>query len=373
MKTTNPHLRELIALYLIPNLGAQRIRALLGKVDHPEDIFQLSSVDLTSVYGIGEVTANQVLDFTDWEEADRIIEKTERSEFDLITLLDEDYPPLLREIYDPPILLWLRGHPEVLNTDSLAIVGTRKASDYGKKMAERFASGLVASGLTIISGLAYGIDATAHKATLQAGGKTIAVLGSGIDNIYPSKNIRLAFDMAEQGGAVITEFPPGTEPDARNFPVRNRIVSGMTLGTLVIESGVKGGSMITASSALDQNREVFVIPHALDTQSGAGCNHLIKMGQGKLVQTVDDILEEINIHRTDEIKKGKVSTEKKWKTLDLDDFSRAICELLEESPLHIDDMSEELDVSTHKLLPALLELEMKECVRQTAGKNFELR
>lgn len=372
MKTTNPHLRELVALYLVPNLGAQRIRALLGRTEQPQDIFRLSLSELTSVYGIGESTASQVLEFDDWEEADRIIDKTERSDFALMTIMDEAYPPLLREIYDPPILLWLRGNAEVLSTESIAIVGTRKASAYGKKMAGKFADELVSAGLTIVSGLAYGIDAAAHKATLQAGGKTIAVLGSGIDRIYPSKNIRLAYNMVEQGGAVITEFPPGTAPDSGNFPVRNRIVSGMTLGTLVADSGIKGGSMITASSALDQNREVFVIPHAVDTNSGAGCNHLIKTGQGKLVQTVDDILNEINIHRAKAIGEEGQSSENLWKKIELDEFSASICQLLEDQPRHIDDIGEELNVPTHKLLATLLELEMKDCVRQTAGKNFEI-
>lgn len=354
-------------------MGAQRIRALLKTVDQPQDIFRLSMGQLTSVYGIGESTASQVLQFNDWEEADRIIEKTERSDFSLLSIADEVYPRLLKQIYDPPILLWIRGNAEVLNTDSIAIVGTRSASDYGKDIARELASELVGTGLTIVSGLAYGIDAASHRGTLEAGGRTVAVLGSGIDNIYPSKNIRLAFDMVEQGGAVITEFPPGTEPDAKNFPVRNRIVSGLTLGTVVIESGLKGGSMITASSALDQNREVFVVPHSFRSKTGIGCNHLIKTGQGKLIQSVDDILKEIDIHRKKSAERDMQPTERKWKSEDLDELSTSICELLEESPKHIDDLGEALDRPTHELLPKLLELEMQECVRQTAGKNFEIR
>lgn len=373
MKTTSQHLRELIALYLVPNLGAQRIRALLKKVDHPQDIFRLGLNQLTSVYGIGKATADQILAFNNWEEADRIIEETEQSEYNLITLADDVFPRLLKEIYDPPILLWLRGEPEVLDTDSIAIVGTRSASTYGKEVAGRFAEKLVEAGLTVVSGLAYGIDAAAHRATLHAGGRTIAVLGSGIDNIYPTQNVRLAYDMAEQGGAVISEFPPGTDPDASNFPVRNRIVSGLTLGTLVVESGIKGGSMITATSALDQNREVFVVPHSLQSKTGVGCNYLIKSGQGKLVQTVDDILNEIVIQRKDEIQKEPIPTERRWKELDLDELSTSICELLEDSPHHIDELGEKLGYPTHKLLPKLLELEMQDCIRQTAGKNFELR
>ncbi|MDR8389738.1 DNA-processing protein DprA [Aliifodinibius sp. S!AR15-10] len=372
MTTTKQQLRELIALHLVPNLGAQRIRALLKKVDDPQDIFRFSQAQLTSVYGIGEVTARQIMGFDDWEEVDKVIEKTEQSNYQLLTYVDDVYPRRLKEIYDPPILLWIRGNAEVLATDSVAIVGTRGASAYGKEMAERFAGKLVEAGLTIVSGLAYGIDAAAHRGTLRAGGRTIAVLGSGIDRIYPSKNIRLAFDMADQGGAVISEFPPGTPPDSGNFPVRNRIVSGLSLGTLVVESGLKGGSMITATSALDQNREVFVIPHSLRSKTGAGCNHLIKTAQGKLVQKVDDILNEIAVHRKDQVESDLQPSERKWETLELDELSTTICELLEDAPRHIDEIGEELEQPTHELLPKLLELEMQECVRQLAGKNFEL-
>lgn len=333
----------------------------------------MSRAQLTSVYGIGEQTAEQILKFNDWKEADEIIEDVERSKYQLLTYADEAYPKLLKQIYDPPILLWLRGDTTALDTDSIAMVGTRKASSYGKKMASRLARELVEAGLTIVSGLAYGIDAASHKATLEAGGKTIAVLGSGIDNIYPSKNIRMAFEMAEHGGAVISEFPPGTEPDSGNFPVRNRIVSGLSLGTLVVESGLKGGSMITASSALDQNREVFVVPHAADSKNGAGCNHLIKTGQGKLVQSVDDILNEINIHREKPSKSHSKPVEKKWKSVEMDELETSICQLLENGPMHIDDIGEELELPTHQLLPKLLELEMQDCVEQQAGKIFQLR
>ncbi|MDX1639928.1 MAG: DNA-processing protein DprA, partial [Balneolaceae bacterium] len=347
---------------------------LLKSVDHPQDIFRLNQSELTSVYGIGEFTAKQVLTFNRWDEVDEVIEKTESSDYSLMTLADETYPALLKQIYDPPILLWIRGEKEVLSTDSVAIVGTRSASNYGKDLAGELSEKLVEAGLTIVSGLAYGIDAAAHRGALAAGGRTVSVLGSGIDTIYPSKNVRLAFDMAERGGAVITEFPPGTKPDAGNFPVRNRIVSGLTLGTVVVESGLNGGSMITARSALDQNREVFVVPHSIHSKTGLGCNHLIKTGQGKLIQSVDDILEEIQVHRKDRRNPAKSVAGHRWKEEDLDELATAICELLEEqSPRHIDELGEKLRKPVHQLLPKLLELEMQECIRQTAGKQFEIK
>ncbi|MGK7368901.1 MAG: DNA-processing protein DprA, partial [Candidatus Halalkalibacterium sp. M3_1C_030] len=247
-----------------------------------------------------------------------------------------------------------------------------RSTDYGLKKAEEFATALVQKGLTVVSGLAYGVDASAHKSTLAAGGKTIAVLGSGVDNIYPGKHLDLAKNIWESGGTVISEFPPGTNPDAGNFPVRNRIVSGLTLGTLVIESGLEGGSMITARSALDQNREVFAIPHSLDNQNGKGCNAIIKRGWGKLVQDIEDLTVELPVTFSEE-NLSAIKQEAKWRSVELDTLCVSICKLLEEEALHIDRMSEKLGLPSYALLPKLLELEMLECVRQTAGKNFELR
>lgn len=370
----NSPIREFIALGLVSNLGANRIRLLIQVAEHPQEIFRLSTEKLLAIDGIGPTVASSIQKFNDWDEVDKLLDQTEQTGAQIITFLDDIYPKLLREIYDPPILLWIKGDPKVLSTHSMAVVGTRKATDYGLKKAEEFSKAFVHNGLTVVSGLAYGVDAAAHKATLAAGGKTIAVLGSGIDTIYPARHKALAKEIEESGGAVISEFPPGTIPDAGNFPVRNRIVSGMTLGTLVIESALEGGSMITARSALDQNREVFAIPHSLDNRNGIGCNAIIKRSWGKLVQNVDDILVEIPVSRVEANNKDKVNSRNlTWKNLELDELSLTICSMLEEDALHIDAISEKLDLPSHKLLPKLLELEMLECVRQTAGKNFELK
>lgn len=375
-KTYEPPVREFVALHLMDNLGAQRIRRLLQSVEHPQLIFRLERHELTSIRGIGPKTADEVLAFNRWDEVDHILEKTEQTGAQIMTYWDDDYPDLLRQIYDPPLMLWIKGDRSVLNTDAFSIVGTRKAGKYALKMADKFAKGLVEHDLTIVSGLAYGVDGAAHKATVEAGGKTVAVLGSGIDWIYPSDHKGLASSIVKTGGAVISEFPLGTAPEMGNFPVRNRIVSGMSLGILVVASGIDGGSMITAKSALDQNREVFVIPHPVGHPNAIGCNSLIKRGMGKLVQDVEDILTEIKVHierEKDSEAKAQPVKEKKWKSLELDELSVLICESLEEKPLHIDDMADKLQMQTHELMPKLLELEMEGCVHQTAGKNFELR
>lgn len=376
-KTQKTSVREFVALHLIDNLGAQRIRLLLQGVEHPQLIFRLKRHELESIRGIGSKTANQIVTFNDWDNVDKIIKKTSRIGAQIMTFWDDDYPTLLREIYDPPILLWIKGDRKILDTNGLSIVGTRKAGKYGQQMAEKFATELARYGFTIISGLAYGIDGVAHRATIKAGGKTIAVLGSGIDWIYPEDHKELASQIIETGGAVISEFPLGTAPEMGNFPVRNRIVSGMSLGTLVAESGIEGGSMITARSALDQNREVFVIPHALGHPNSMGCNSLIKRGMGKLVQSVGDILDEINAQidpaQSDiELETKKERVEKVRKSEDLDELSVQICKMLEDNSYHIDHLAKELKMKTNKLLPKLLELEMKGYVVQKAGKNFEL-
>ena len=375
MKRKKPHLRELVALSLIPKLGARRIKTLLREADHPQQLFRMSRGELASVEGIGPVLAATITRFDRWGEADRLIVESRQAGFEIITVADESYPKLLKEIYDPPVLLWVVGDPGVLDRESVAVVGTRKATAYGREMAEHFAEALSREGLAVVSGLAYGIDAAAHRQTVEADGLTVAVLGSGLDRIYPSDHRGLVHRIVQQGGAVISEFPPGTIPDAGNFPVRNRVVSGLSLGTLVVESGMEGGSMITARLALDQNREVFVVPHSNQNRAGVGCNHLIKTGQGKLVQSVEDILSEIGIHRKAKSAKDAAPPDRIWRSLDLDEVSAVICELLEQSdsPRHIDDLGAQLDLPVHKLLPKLLELEMRQCVRQLVGKNFELR
>ncbi|NGP77170.1 DNA-protecting protein DprA [Balneolaceae bacterium YR4-1] len=345
----------------------------MQKVDHPQDIFRLNTQELISIDGIGPVVANAIQKFNNWDEVDKLLSQTEVCGASIISFRDNNYPALLKEIFDPPILLWVKGDPAILDLPGVAVIGTRRATSYGIRKAKEFTADLTAQHLTVVSGLAYGVDAIAHRTTIENGGKTVAVLGSGIDTIYPGKHKDLAKDIWESGGAVISEFPPGTKPDAGNFPVRNRIVSGLTLGTLVIESGLEGGSMITARSALDQNREVFAIPHSLDNENGRGCNAIIKRGWGKLVQHIDDILDELTVTRVREDQEPRIQ-KRNWEMAELDEVSGTICRVLHEStyPIHIDDLSEKLEMPTFRLLPKLLELEMMDCVRQIAGKKFEL-
>lgn len=372
MKKNNHH-RSLLALLQIPDFGVRRIKILLDLtgVEDASELFNMKLPDLLRIDGFGEQVAKSFVQFDEWDKVDSILEETEKNGAELISIDDEHYPPLLKHTYDPPILLWVKGNKETLLADGIAVVGTRRPGKYGLKQAEVWAQKLTAAGLCVNSGLAYGIDAASHRAALESGGKTVAVLGSGIDIIYPAKNSKLASDIMEQGGAVITEYPPGAAPDAVNFPGRNRIVSGMSHGVLVVESAIKGGSMITARYGLDQNREVFVIPHPLDYAGGQGCNYLIRAGQGKLVQSIEDILDEISV-QTGSGSQQTQQARKKWESLELDQVSKEICELLKETDLHIDQISEKIEKPTYRLLPTLLDLEMKGAIKQKAGKYFEL-
>ncbi|TVR15872.1 MAG: DNA-protecting protein DprA [Balneolaceae bacterium] len=364
----------MLALQSVPDMGLRRIKQLLHKTgtNDAADLFSLKMHDFMKIDGFGEHVARNIVTFNSWKEVDGVLEKTEKAGADLVAIDDEEYPRMLRQIYDPPILLWVKGEKSALNTDGVAIIGTRRPGNYGMQQTAVWAKRLAEAWITVNSGLAYGVDALAHKTTLQSGGKTVAVLGSGIDVIYPAKNSKLAHQMIENGGAVITEYPPGTPPDAVNFPARNRIVSGMSHGVLVVESGIKGGSMITARYALDQNREVFVVPHYLDYARGEGCNYLIKTGQGKLVQKIEDILEEVSITTNTIQNQKNLQTARKWESLELKSELKTICKLLTEGVLHIDQISEKLESPTFKLLPLLLDLEMQGAIRQKAGKYFEL-
>jgi DNA processing protein len=364
-------LRTCLALSLIPNMGARRGRALLNAVSEPEAVFRLTARDLLAIQGIGKSVAQGILSFTDWDEVDRLIDRTHAVGSELIPLDDPRYPARLREIFDPPLILWAKGDLTALNQHHLAIVGTRMPSSYGRETAERFAETAVQAGMGVVSGLAYGIDTVAHQAVVDRGGVTVAVLGSGIDRIYPSVNTLLADRIITSGGCVISEFPPGTKPEYMNFPVRNRVVSGLSVGVLIVETGLSGGSMITARLAIDQNREVFVIPHPLSSKKGGGGHRLIREGTGKLVESMSDVLEELPWIL------GKVvvgvAAEARWKSVSLPDEDRRVCALLERSGrVHIDALSEAAGLPTHVLLMRLLTLECDGIVRQTAGKEFEL-
>ena len=289
----NPETKYFNAFNLIEGLGPIAFKKLLAHFNSLEEAWSIEINQLRQA-GLENSVIEQIKKQRPQINPSEQMERLTKEGIDLITILDKNYPKLLKEIYSPPALLYIRGKLELNDEFSLAIVGTRKLSSYGQQITPLITSDLAGAGLTIISGLAKGIDTLAHQAALKANGRTIAVLGSGLDkkSIYPSINRHLAEEISQKG-AVISEFPIGAEPLAQHFPQRNRIISGLSLGILVIEAPEKSGALITAKDALEQNRDVFAIPGPILAKNSLGPNNLIKMG-AKLVSQANDILDELN-------------------------------------------------------------------------------
>jgi DNA processing protein len=358
-------IRDLLTLAAVPGIGANRLRILVAHFGSPTAVLGAAPRELIKVEGIDRKLASNIAhQRISSSYIDDQLSRLNKVNGRIITLWDDEYPHYLRKIFDPPPLLFVVGSIERPDQYSLAIVGTRHPSTYGKLMAERFAKDLCGSGISIVSGLARGIDTAAHQAALRAGGRTIAVIGSGIDIIYPPENKKLA-DHIEENGAIVSEFVMGTKPDPGNFPRRNRIISGMSLGTLVIETAENGGAMITASIALDQNRELFAVPGNITEKSSAGTNKLIRDGQAKLVQSVDDILLELQTPLKAILKNIPQKTVPQFSV-----FEQKIYDALSDEPIHIDQISDRTGLSSSDTLVQLLGLEFKGVVRQLAGKLF---
>ncbi|MFB6279564.1 MAG: DNA-processing protein DprA [Salinibacter sp.] len=364
--------RALIGLSLVSGVGPQRLRALLAAFDTPSDVFRASRTALTNVDGVGTQTAEAILTFDDRAAVEQQMDRADELGATLISPWDERFPDRLREIYDPPGFLWMRGTLPTVERPMVTIVGTRRCTDYGRAQAHHFAAELVRRGFTVVSGLAYGIDAAAHKGALDAGGRTLSVLGSGVGRIYPQKHTGLAERIAENG-AVLSEYGLDAEPDSSNFPERNRILSGLSLGTLVVESYSKGGALITARLALEQNREVFAVPGAITKDSSRGANRLIQRGHAKLVMDVDDLLEElpeVTVTEPEAVDAETVTTSSGPDPEELSGDAKVLYDALSDTPVHVDELCEETGLDSASALSTLLELEFKGLVRQLAGKQF---
>ena len=366
--TDADELRALVALSLVPGVGPGRARALLAHFGSASAVLAASEGALRRVERVGRQTAASIRGFDGDAVVDEQFERAARVGAEAVPIWDERYPRLLRQIYDPPAVLWLRGHLRPDDGRAIAIVGTRRATDYGKRVAHHFAFELARRGFTIVSGLAYGIDAAAHRGALEAGGRTLAVLGSGVDRVYPAKHRGLAEEIAGGQGAVLSEFALGAAPDAQNFPRRNRIVSGCALGTLVAEARRTGGALITAWMALEQNREVWAAPAALFAPTGEGTNQLIRKGYATLVTTVDELLDEIRGQVEVEREEGSAAPAPEPPTLNGPE--RKLYDALTAEPLGLDALCERAGLDASNALVYLLSLEFKGLVRQLAGKQF---
>jgi DNA processing protein len=364
-------LENLLLLSLIPGVGSGRLRSLVSHFPDPAHIRHATIRDLCAVKGIESRTAQSISSFfhgAGFPNARAIVDQQLRRMDQLAvsctTFWSDDYPALLKKIYDPPPFFFYRGTMSPSDRFAIAIVGTRTPTSYGTRMAEEFARNLASRGMTIVSGLARGIDTIAHNHTLNAGGRTVAIIGSGLDVPYPPENRPLLERITERG-AVVSEFLMGTKPDAANFPRRNRLISAWSLGTVVIETGVHGGAMITAASALDQNREVFAVPSPVHAHRPSGAHRLIREGKALLVEHADQIMDELR-----PMVRDLLPTEDRAENRQLTFFEQQLYNVITDDPLHIDFIAQAAALPASEAAVLILSLECKGVVRQLRGKRF---
>lgn len=365
-------LKYWLALTLIKDIGPVTAKRLLSALGTPKRVFDSSANDLKDIEGINDSKIRGISEFNSWDEVEKEVDEIKSHNVRIIRYTDEEYPESLRYIDDSPIILYVRGRFIKKDKYAVAIVGSRNMTEYGKRITEMISSELVSYGITVVSGMARGIDTVSHKSALKAKGRSIAVLGSGLDSPYPPENKEL-FDELSEKGCVISEFPMGTPPNKENFPQRNRLISGLSLGVLVVEAAAKSGSLITAGYALEQGKDVFAVPGSITSSNSEGTNELIKKG-AKLVQKAEDILEDIAPHlkglRGSANGLQGESLPVNLKGLEINDEEKTICNILGSEPKHIDIISREAGMQAGRVLGILLGLEIKGIVKQSEGKRF---
>ncbi|HEY5682500.1 MAG TPA: DNA-processing protein DprA [Sulfuricaulis sp.] len=362
--------RETLAMWFtlrrLPGVGGRTQRDLFEHFGSLENIFSASRGQLDKVLAGKSAAIEALLDGPHSQNLQHEFDWLGQTNHHLLTWTDSDYPPLLREIPDPPLMVYVIGHREVLSHPQIAIVGSRNPSPMGRENAQAFARSLAGAGLTITSGLALGVDGAAHRGALAAGGKTIAVTGTGLDRVYPARHRDLAHEIIEHG-ALISEFPLGTPPLPENFPIRNRLISGLSLGTLVVEAALQSGSLITARLATEQGREVFAIPGSIHAPQARGCHALIRQG-AKLVETAQDVLEELgplaNVTRY-------LVPEKEAMPTSLNPPMTALLKQIGHDPVSIDALIERSGLTADAVSSMLLQMELSGLVASCPGGKVQ--
>lgn len=361
-----------LALRLTPGLGARLAAKLLRHFGSPEEIFRASLTELEACQ-LPVAAAQAAFSKAAFRDAEKELAQVRKAGCHLIHWEESEYPKRLLEIYDPPPLLYVRGNEQVLNRYTISIVGTRRPTPYGNQIAERLARDLAEHGLIVASGLARGIDSSAHRGACAASrGGTIGVLGSGIDVVYPKENRKL-FEEVEKRGAIITEFPMGTYPAPENFPVRNRMVAGMALGVIVVQGAQYSGSLITSRLAMEFGREVYGVPGNITEPVSFAPNQLIKQG-AKLVVSWEDVVEELPTEIRAELFPVEATSQEERASLfeaNLSPIEKRLFDLIRiEEPIHVDELVETTGLSSSETLAALCEMEMRGIIRQMPGKQF---
>jgi DNA processing protein len=356
-----------IALGRIKRLGGVTFKRLAARFGDAGRVFSASRAELASVEGVDAEVVERLLNFSEWGDVEEDLRRACDAGAAIITFNDARYPSRLRMIADPPTVLYVKGQLRADDENAVAVVGSRSASEYGRRVARELCRGLASFGFTVVSGMARGIDGAAHEAALDAGGRTLAVLGSGVDRPYPPEHEGL-YDRISGQGAVISELPMRTPPMAFNFPARNRLISGLSLGVVVVEATEKSGSLITASLALEQGREVFAVPGEVGSSRSRGTHRLIREG-AKLVETVQDIIEEIAPQLTPAVSAAAPANERALPERASAE-ARTIFALIQQRSVHIDEVIERSGFTAAKVSEILLQLELGGYLKQLPGNRY---
>ena len=356
-----------IALNMMDKIGPVGVRSLMSVLGSATAIFEVSGSDLRQARGIGKDVAEAILSQREnvaWQEE---MLRAASMGVCILTQIDPEYPAALHEIHDPPLTLYARGRFKARDAQAIGVVGSRRPTHYGREWAEKLSYQLAKAGFTVVSGLALGIDTAAHEGALKAHGRTVAVMGSGLDQMYPADNRKLAEHISENG-VVVSEFPLGRKPDKTTFPMRNRIVSGMVRGVLVVEAGRKSGALITAHQALEQGRDVFAVPGRIDSSLSCGTHDLIKSG-AKLVTSAEDVLEEYDSL----LRMDMTATEDSRPMPILNEEESAVMTHLQEGELQVDSLIRLSGMGASRISALLIGLEMKKLIRMLPGRMVEAR
>lgn len=357
-----------LALQLVPNIGAVHAKILIELYGSAGEVFRARKSDLDKIEGIGIVRAKSIKDFNDFSKAEQEIHFLEKYKIRLLFITDPEYPKRFLNCYDPPTLLFYKGKADLNAPRTIGIVGTRNNTDYGKQVTEKLIKDLATHNVIVISGLAFGIDSIAHKASIKNDIPTVGALGHGLDTIYPSENAGLAKDMIKHGGGLITEFFSKTKPDKHNFPQRNRIVAGLCDATIIVETNIKGGSMITAELANGYNRDVFAIPGRITDSKSSGTNYLIMNNKAILLSDTQELVEIMGW----EMRKQKAKKQKEL-FIELAPEEKLIIEMFQEKDsLHIDEINIRSALSNSSVAAAILNLELQGVIMSLPGKIYKL-
>ena len=370
-KLSFEQLTDIFLLLSIEGIGPGKIRALLSKFKTTKSVLSSDYQSLLSVEGISTNLAKRICSSQkNRNEIESLVDKElsnlKKLNARIVSIWDNEYPSILKKIYDPPLLLEAKGNFSERDDYSIAVVGTRMPTNYGKVQAEKISAEFARQQITTVSGLARGIDSIAHTTSIKNNGRTIAVIGSGLDVIYPPENKKL-FEQISENGVIISEYNLGTKPDAQNFPKRNRLISGLSLGVLIVETGIAGGAMQTAEFAIDQNREVFAVPGNIGVKQSDGTNLLIHKGEATLIRNAEDVLLSLELKLKPVLGKNIPR-----KQIGLNLFEEKIINVLSNEPLQIDKIASLTNLSTSDCLVHLLSLEFKGMIKQLPGKVFAL-